>query len=481
MSVLQSGLRVPFFSVAVSPARKQFNGAFPAQILAVGQLATGSTVAVNIAKQCFTPSDAAGYFGTGSDTHLMVKAILTSPVYDGTPVFGMAIADPTGSPTKATWAITPTITTAANGTWYLRIGGVLVSSSLLAGDAVTDIVPRMVAAINAIPDMPVVATATSTNSVVTLTQKIKGTAGNGVDVSANYLPAEEFPNWLTATIVPTAGTGALSYAGVFTAIGDSWYQWFVTSLPDDGSFASNLLTRFDPIHQIMGLHFSAVASAYGTVQTLGLTYNSAFLSILSIFGCPTTNAIAAGRFAAIVAAGFNGGPTKPLWGNSLGILPPRQADQFILEENDTLLYSGISIIKPIQGDTSLGRAITTYQEDGNGNADDSYLRVETLQAIMFIRWDLRAYFEFKYGNCNIAPDGTIGASNQIILTPSLAVSEMIARFKYWMTLGITQNLAGFMASVSANIDATDTDRMDLNLSPEFIKQFVVGAANLQFA
>ncbi len=78
-----------------------------------------------------------------------------------------------------------------------------------------------------------------------------------------------------------------------------------------------------------------------------------------------------------------GRPTQTL--TVAGVLAPALEDRFDLTEHNNLLYSGISTVTVADdGTVQVENIITTYQKNSYGDADDSYLQVETLFQLMFV-------------------------------------------------------------------------------------------------
>ena len=68
-----------------------------------------------------------------------------------------------------------------------------------------------------------------------------------------------------------------------------------------------------------------------------------------------------------------------------GVLPPAPAERFTREERNLLLFDGISTLYADAGDVvRIERLITSYQESPTGEADISYLDIETVRTLAYL-------------------------------------------------------------------------------------------------
>lgn len=182
-------LRVPYVYTEYDSTRaNQGPGVQPFKALIVGQkLATGTQPALTPIR-ITSAAQAAKYFGQGSSLHRMAVAWFAENTF--TEVWAVAFDEP-GAGVKATNTITITGPATAAGTLTAYIGGQRVQVAVNATDTATVIAAALVAAISALPDLPV--TAANASGVVTLTAKEKGLLGNMVDSRVNYYDGEVLP------------------------------------------------------------------------------------------------------------------------------------------------------------------------------------------------------------------------------------------------------------------------------------------------
>jgi phage tail sheath gpL-like len=115
-----------------------------------------------------------------------------------------------------------------------------------------------------------------------------------------------------------------------------------------------------------------------------------------------------------------------------------------------------------------------------GADDISYLNVESIYQLSYIRYDWNGYMKRKYPRHKLADDGVRVAPGQPIMTPSLYKSEMVAKYEDWVEKGIVENIEAFKKGLIAERNMADPDRMDAIMEPDLMNQFRVGATKILF-
>ncbi|MBM4397341.1 MAG: hypothetical protein FJ087_16855, partial [Deltaproteobacteria bacterium] len=184
-------------------------------VYALGMRTTAATVAADT----WTPipgdgSAASTYFGVGSQAAAVCKAIKAQ--YPGVDLYCAAQAEEGGG-VAATGTITVTVATALSGTIYLRVAGVDLTVAVTAGDAQNTIGANILAALNALPDLPT--TQACPANICTLTARHKGLYGNDIKIELNPLGAaggQVTPGGVTVNIA--AMSGGTTEPAITTAI-----------------------------------------------------------------------------------------------------------------------------------------------------------------------------------------------------------------------------------------------------------------------
>ncbi len=449
--------------------------------LLLGQkLAAGTATALQLVRVT-SAAQADTLFGKGSMLAGMVRAALQLDSY--TELQCMPIEDD-GAGVAATGTIVVTGPATASGTINLLVAGRTVDVGVISGDASTAIATAIAAAINANTDLPV--TASAATSTVTITARNKGEAGNSIDVRANYYTGQALPAGVGLTINAFAsGSGNPDVATALAAIGGEWFHTWAFPYTDTSNVTklkTELAARFAWDKEIEAHAFCAARGTQGTLATLGATHNSQHITIVMANSEPMPVWEKAAETMAIAAYYAAIDPARPL--QNLGYswcLPPAAKDRFTNQERNLLLFSGIATTKVDAGGVMQAeRLITTYRTSSAGANDPSYLDVETLLTLMFIRHDWRDYILRKYPRHKLANDGTRYGIGQAVVTPVVMKAEALAKFREWEEIGLVENIDDFKANLVSERNVSDPNRLDVLLPPDLVNQLRIVANKIQF-
>lgn len=464
----------------------------PYKELVVGQrLATG-TVAAGVLTRCTSAAQAAQYFGAGSMLAQMAEAHFANNKV--TETWFLALADD-GAAVAASGSVTVGGTIAA-GSIVLYVGGRRLTVGVAAGDTAAEVATAIAAAINARSDLPVTAQVDAeTDEQVNITARQKGVAGNGIDVRHSYHQGEALPagmtltfsgagtvdgspstpwEWAAATAAVAAYYGNIDPArpfqtlelkavlppkdgagmrltngatnpdtsGIWATVGDEHFNviaWPYTDAANLLALETELTDRTGPLRQIEAHAIAAAYGSHSTLGTLGDSRNSQHLSIMGTGGI------------------------------------------FTLQERNLLLFDGISTFKvDAGGKVRIERLITTYKVSGNGAEDPSYLDVNTLMTLAYLRYDFRNFLLRKYPRHKLADDGTRYGEGQAIITPKIGKAEAIARFRLWEEMGLVEGADQFKRDLIVERNAGDANRLDFYLPPDLVNQFRIGGVQIGF-
>jgi phage tail sheath gpL-like len=450
----------------------------PSRILVLGQrLATG-TVAEAVPTRVLDVDQAEAFFGRGSMLHLMFRALKANNSW--TETWAIALDDDVAG-VAATGTITLTGPATAAGTILLYIGGQRVKVAVANGDAVADIATSVAAAINAKTDLAV--TAGAALGVVTLTARNKGEAGNDIDIRVNYNVGEALPAGVGAAIVAmNGGTTNPDIAGAIAVLGQTWYTDIACAWTDATNLAaleSELADRFGPLSMMDGHAYAGAAGSHATLTTLGNSRNSPHLSIMGAKASPTPPSEWAAALCGVCAYHAQIDPARPFQTLTLkSVLPPLVADRFTDSERNLLLFDAIATWYVDDGGlVRIERVITTYETNALGIDDITYLDLNTMKTLAFIRYTVRARIALRFPRAKLADDGNEGAD---IVTPRTIRNELVALFKLWQDAGIAENIEQFKADLVVQRNAGDPNRIDAIIPPATINQFRVFAGKVEF-
>lgn len=449
------------------------------KILVIGQKLASGAVAANTVIRVFGAADTEVAFGRGSMLAGMVIALKAANRF--TDAYAIAVDD-LGAGVAAGGKFTFTGSATAAGTLNLYLGGVRVQVGITAGMTVAQAATAAAAAINLVTALP--ATAAATLGVVDVTFRHKGEAGNGYDLRANYGFGESAPAGLVVAVTAmSAGAGNPDIASVIAAIGDDQYHTIITPWTDAANLTAleaELSRRWGPMVQKEGQAFGAASGTVGGLTTLGNTRNSQHLTMMGAGKSPTPSWI----FAAVTGAvdAFEPDPARPRQTLALtGCLAPAESDRQTREERNALLHEGLSTYTVDAGGiVRIERLITTWQVDGNGDADTSFLDIETLRTVAYLRTSVRVRIADRFPRHKLANDDTLFGPGQAIATPSLIRAELLHLFREWELAGLAEDFEQFKAELIVERNATDPNRVDALIPPNTINQLRVFAAAIQF-
>ncbi|MEN6375326.1 MAG: phage tail sheath subtilisin-like domain-containing protein [Smithella sp.] len=451
-------------------------------ILVMGQRLTAGTVAALVPTRITNKKQGEAYFGRGSMLSAMINALKDANGY--TEAWAVAL-DEDSAGVQAAGAITIGGVVSAAGTLYTYIGGNRVKNAVAAGEATTATATNLAAAINAKTDLPVTAAVDDSNkSKVNLTCRWKGETGNSIDIRLNYYQGEKTPTGMTVTITAmTGGTSNPDIADAIAAIGDEQYHTIIAPWTDAANLAAlytEMERRWSALVKKEGHAFTAAAGTHATLSTLGNSRNDETLTIMGAQTSPTTP----WEIAAVVGAvdAYESDPARPRQTLTMtGVLAPAPEDRYMLDERNIHLYDGISTFTVDDGGLCrIERLITTYKTNAAGVDDVSYLDIETMRIIAYLRYSTRVRIALRYPRHKLASDGTEIAPGQAIVTPKTIKAEMIALFIQWMDAGLVEGLAQFKKDLIVERNDNDPNRVDAIIPPDVINQFRVFAASLQF-
>ncbi len=476
--------RVPFVYAELDNSRAAATSVEFKSLLIGQRLATGN-VAKNVLTSIADASAATAAFGRGSMLEHMCQAFRrNNPTGE---LWAIAVDDAAAA-TKATATITATAGATAAGTIALYIAGRRVAVGITSGDdTAAKVAARINAAIDAVDDDLPVTTAAAA-AVVTLTARHGGTATE-LDVRINHYPDEALPAGVALTIAAGAAGAtdpalddALDAAAVdtFNIIASPYTAAaLMTDLEDE------LADRWDPTRQIDGMAIAAYRGAAGTqaqATTYGNARNSQFVSIMDAGKFPHPGYEIAAAIAGAASASAEIDPARPFQTLELkGILAPKVGDRRTFTEQNTLLHDGISTSYiDAGGRVRIQRLITTYQKNASDVPDASYLNVNTLLTLSYIRTDLRQSIQAKYARAKLADDGTRIGAGQAVITPKIGRAEAIARFEEWEGRGLVEGIEQFKRDLIVERNAGNPDRLDFLVSPDLVNQFRIGGVKIAF-
>ena len=481
-----ANIRVPLFYAEVDNSQAN-NAQLNQRALIIGQITSAGTGTVNVPVLSQGVADAALVGGPGSMLHLMTQAYRANDTFGE--LWYLPLAD-AGGAVAATGSIAITAAPTATGVLSFYIGGVRISQTVLPTQTSAQIATALAASINATPNLPV--TAAASTSTVTLTAINAGPCGNDIDLRVNYLGApggEVLPAGLTYTVTAMAsGATAPTLTTALGNLGSMPFDFIIcpytdtTSLNALQTLLNDTAGRWSWSQQIYGHVFAALRGTVGALQTAGALRNDQHASIMGFYDSPTPNWLWAAALGAQAAISVRADPGVPMQTLVLqGVLAPPLQSRFQITDRNTLLFTGISTyFVSDDGSVRIDNLVTTYQKNSFGAPDNSYLEVETMFLLAYVLRDLKTVVTSKYSRSKLAANGTRFAAGSNVITPNVIRADLISRYRYLESLGMVQNATAFQAALIVQQNATNPNRVDVLWPGTLINQLRIFALLAQF-
>jgi phage tail sheath gpL-like len=466
----------------------------PRKILCFGQLLTGSMVGAGVLTRVLGKNDGKKFFGRGSMLAAMVEAKFAADT--ATPMSCIALAD-NGAGVAAVWTVTFTGTATQAYTQPFYVGGPprnnLTSAANAAfavpvGMTAAQAATALAAAINALPDLPVTAAAAA--GVVTITMRWKGASGNDLDLRTYYQHGDQVPAGLASVIAQTVqGSGNPVLTAAIAAMGTGWWTDIIMPYTDATSMAAiaaAMEARWGSTVQQDGMIWSFSPLSTGSVETLGASLNEKLQTLGGLPVCPTASWVCASIDATVGAYNLAIDPAAPLDSSITlpGIAAPASHDQLQHPDREAMLHDGISTYTIDDGgNVSFGRRITTYQTDPDGIPNQSYLDVEAMATLAYLRYWVRVRIATNFPRFKLVDDPVSGGklpTGARVTCPKLIALNLAAGAQELYNAGIIDDPDDFAASLVVVRNSTNRDEVDAMLPYTLIGRFRVFAGQIQF-
>jgi phage tail sheath gpL-like len=464
----------------------------PHKILVMGIKLGSGSVAELVPKQILSPEQAEAYWGVGSQIADAVAA--AKAANSTTEMWGIGI-DANSGGTAGTTTLTVTGTTTSAGTLYLYIGGELFTIAVASGDAANDIAAAINTQLQASTKYPRIAfTSGVSTNVVTLTMKWAGEEQPDVRFGAQ---GEELVAGITSIVVAegTAGAGNPDVSEIITVMGDEPYETVIMPWTDATNLTAletEMLRRFGGMVQAEGVAFCADRDSHSNVTTFGNSRNSKHLCAAgfesALVMSPTW------RLAAVVGA-TDAGETHPSRPRQTLQLPGVKVataslnSKWTQAERNLLLTDGISTVTyDASGNVYIERLITTYQTNAQSTPDTTYLNVNTLRQLAYLRYQRRTKISLNFPRFMAGgpessddPEEEIPPGQPIVTVHVLRNHGLAQMIEEWVPGGICENdVERFKDEYKVFRDPTDRDRFQEQMGPNLMNQFRGLSGQIQF-
>ena len=463
-NILSLSFLVPFVAAKLdfSRAIRGLRG-MPRRVLLVGHKLAAGSRALNTIVTVSTETDAVESFGEGSMLVAMWRAAKANCDL-GLPIDCIALA-PGTTPVAA--ATTLVLTNSAGSTAQLLqsgevvvyIGGVRVAVGVTINDTQATVATKLIAAINAVPRLPVTAASTANPNEVRLVCRWGGTTGNDIDVRNLYYFDDRMPTGLTMTTPAMAGGAVLpDVTPLITAMAGYRATEIVCPFTDSanlGLLETELAARWAATSMQDGMVVNAVRGTEGALTTFFSTRNSPHIHTLATTkDCTSPWELAAMAGAAIESLAMTD-PAAPQSGIKLaGYKGPSAGNHWTVDQLNIMLTLGGSPLN-VEPDYSgnLLRVVSNYASTVSGAADRSMAEVCWLKTMSYYRWFHVTEFLTRYQGFKLAQYITDPLPGQKIMTLQLGEEIMIGIYKQFMDVGLCQNLDYYRQTLVVEVDA----------------------------
>lgn len=480
--------RVPLVIIDID--NSQALDSAPAQsrkIIVIGQQSATGTATALTSNRITSDGTADQLYGKGSMLAGMLKTLRKANSY--TEVWAMGLADiAAGAAAKSELAITGPATAA--GTLALLVNGVSVQVGVSADDTADTIATAIITAVNKLPDSQVTAALKAdSTTIVTLTTNWKGATGNAMDVRLNYYTGEQTPAGVAVAVTAfTGGTGTPDIAAVVAALGDDWYTDIVFPYNDTQSLNTirdELLERWGPLQMIEAQLWTAFRGTHAESGTFGETRNDWLISCIGTNIAPQPHWLWAASYGGIAAYYLANDPARPLQTLVLpGILPPSKDVRWDMPERNLLLHDGIATHNvDAGGNVCIEREITMYRVNQYGDADTSYLNVQSPATLGRIRYVIKNRFSNRYPRHKLAGDDVLELLDpgQPVMTPKIGRAELLdIALTELIPAGLVEDFDDYKDTLEVYLDGADKDRLNFICHPNLVNQLRVLAGLIQF-
>ncbi|MGO4326663.1 phage tail sheath subtilisin-like domain-containing protein [Cupriavidus sp. 2TAF22] len=484
-SNIPNDLRVPLFFAEVDNSQAGGGSATMKRLL-IGQASDDATGVAGKLYLATRQADVDAITGEGSMLSAMYRKFrLGDPMGQ---IWMLPVKLASGVAATGKFAIAGTATEA--GILSVYVAGRRLQVTVASGMAAAAVATALANAINAALNMPAKAVAATAD--VTVTCKWKGATGNDIRLEMNragLTNGERTPAGLTVTVTAMAsGAGNPDMDAVLAGAGDEEFEFVCqpwtdsTTLNACADWMSDISGRWAWMAQLYGHVYTAIRGAVGALVAAGSVRNDQHMTMGGIeanVASPVWEVAAA--FVARQAVFISADVARPTQtGQLLGIDAAPAGERFLLQERQALLNNGIATFASGDGTLRIERAITTYQKNAYGQADDSYLDSETMHTTAYVVRYLRSIVTSKFGRHKLANDGTRFGEGQAIVTPSIIRNELIAAYMRLERDGIVENADLFAQYLVVERDANNSNRVNVLFPPDYVNQLRVFALLNQF-
>lgn len=452
--------------LGIATAFKNLRGGVTLLPQRLGIVGQGNTAAVYATtKRVVTSAAEVGsIYGYGSPLHLAARQLLPANG-DGIGTIPMTVfpLEDDGSGVASAGDITPSGTATAQASYRVKINNILSEPFLIPSGVmvVADIVTLMTNAINAVLEMPVIATDSTT--VVDLASKWQGESAN--DIKVEIVGDTTLGNTFAIT-QPTGGLNNPDVQDALDLFGDIWYTMVLNCLDSADTTAFDAYSVFGegrwgalvrkPLVVFTGSVDTTVAAAI-TIPDARKT-DRINVQLPEPGGVDLPLVVAARQLARIIKVA-NNKPANDYGSQSAdGLTPGADGVQWDQTERETAVKGGSSTIEVRDGVVTVSDVVTFYHPAGEEPPAYRFVKdIVKLQNVIF-NLDL-IYKTPEWDGAPLIPDNQ-PTSNRDAKKPSMATAATAAMLDSLGLEAIISDPTAAKASIVSAISSSNPNRLD---------------------
>lgn len=458
----------------------------PQRIAVVGQGNSAATYDTT-KRQVTSATEAATLYGFGSPIHLAVRQIFPTNG-DGVGTIPVTIypLEDDGSGVASTGDITPSGAQTEAAAYIVRVNNIDSEQFVInPGDTVATIITAATAAINAVLEMPVIATDATpgTSTEIGITSKWKGESANDlfIEVIGSTTAGTSF-----AITQPTGGLVNPDVDDALNQVGDVWESMFLnclnvsdtTTLDKFSTFGEGrwgALTR-KPMVAFTGNTETTVTAATAVSDARKTDRTN---SQLVAPGSNDLPLVVAARQLARIAPVANNNPPQDYGSQDADTLTPgADGDQWTYADRDQAVKKGSSTIEVKDGVVNISDVVTFYHP--SGDPIPAYRYVVDIVKLQNIIFNLNLIFANKeWDGAPLIPDDQ-PTVNRSAKKPKSAVAAVSALLDSLGLNAIISDPETAKANTLAEIDSQNPKRLNVSTTVQLSGNTNIISVDLNF-
>lgn len=466
----------------------------PQQIAIFAQGSSASTFSLTKRKVRSAP-EGGKIYGFGSPIHLILRELFPENG-DGVgtiPVTVYPMEDVYDTSAPSVGRITPTGTQTKKQSYRVRIAGILSQAfTIETTDTMATVCDKIVAAVNAILEMPVIASDQTT--YVRLTSKWAGESANGIvievpdddnDDALEGILGKPF-GVLFTPLQPTGGLVNPDVSAPLEQVGNKWESMALNAMNADDDTTLDAFADFgegrwgELVRRQMVVFFGNTDPDANDVTAITDTRKDDRVNVqLTAPGSPNLPFVAAARQLARIVRVANNNPPTDYGAEKIDrIIAGSDEQQWNYETRDSIVKAGSSTVEGVDGVIYIGDVVTCYHPDGE--VPPAYQFVVDIVRIQNTVFNFDVVFGAKeWAAAPLIPNGQF-TDNPLAKTPDMAITQAHAIIDGLGAAAIISDPETAKKNVKAKIDSQNRRRLNLTVPVQFSGNTGVKNVELKF-